>query len=85
MERILHYSLFDRNAREMQQTGSFKISFTGVTVTVDLDNYTSTLFVTNVGKNETNLTCRGAIYDRRDLLEATSDTVSICLVGEQCG
>ena len=68
----------------MQRTVDYKASFTGVRATDYLDNYTSTLLVTNVGKNKTNLTCRGAVYDRRHLIEATSDTVSICLVGKQC-
>ena len=72
----MDYSLFNIDDEETQIVESFRAYFD------DLDNYTSTLFVTNIRMNETNLTCRGAIFDRRDLVESNNDTISVCLVGK---
>ena len=78
----MDYSLFNIDDEETQIVESFRAYFDGVRATDDLDNYTSTLFVTNIRMNETNLTCRGAIFDRRDLVESNNDTISVCLVGK---
>ena len=79
----MDYSLFDIDDEETKIVESFRAYFDGVRATDDLDNYTSTLFVTNIRMNETILTCRGAIFDRMDLIESNNDTISICLVGKQ--
>ena len=55
----------------------------GSIATDDLDNYTSTLLVTNVLVNGTILTCRGSVHDRiEDRTEVRNDSTKICLVGK---
>jgi hypothetical protein len=75
------YSLLDEDDEEIQETDYFYVTFMGSIATDDLDNYTSTLLVTNLRANGTILTCRGSVHDRReDRTEVRNDSTKICLV-----
>ena len=77
------YTLLDADDKEIQETDDFYVTFMGSIATDDLDNYTSTLLVTNVFVNGTILTCRGSAHDRReDRTEVRNDSTKICLVGK---
>ena len=76
------YSLSDADDEKNQETDDFSVTFIGSIATDYLDNYTSTLFVTNMLANGTILTCRGSIHYRREgRTEVRNDSTKICLVG----
>ena len=83
-EDSLRYSLFNVDAEEFQKVENFEAYFEGVEANSELDNYTSTLFVSDIfGINGTTLTCVGEVYNRRSLVDSINDTISICVVGKQ--
>ena len=77
------YTLSDAGDEEIQETDDFYVTFMGSAATDDLDNYTSTLLVTNVLANGTILTCRGSVrYRRQNRTKVHNDSTKICLVGK---
>ena len=81
----LEYSLLDQNDDEFEETNNFQVHFTGVRATIQLDNYTSILYIlTPLIVNGTNLTCKGDVTTRDidgDYTETTNVTTRVCIIG----
>ena len=81
----LEYSLLDQNDDEFEETNNFQVHFTGVRATIQLDNYTSILYIlTPLIVDGTNLTCKGDATTRDidgDYTETTNVTTRVCIIG----
>ena len=81
----LEYSLLDQDDDELKETNNFQVHFTGVRATIQLDNYTSILYIlTPLIVDGTNLTCKGEATTRgidEDYTETTNVTTRVCIIG----
>ena len=76
------YSVTDDSDDPFQETDGFRVTFTNERATVDYDNFTSTLLITDLAVNETDLTCRGVAFLNRDSIMTINNTIRICVVGK---
>ena len=76
------YSVTDGDNEPFQETDGFRVTFTNERATVDFDNLTSTLLITDLAVNETDLTCRGTAVLKRDNIMTIYNIIRICVVGK---
>ena len=74
------YPFDDATEVPILYSGGFQAGFSREQATRDLDNFTSTLFVTDLAVNGTVLTCEGKATVMR-MRETREDTISICIIG----
>ena len=76
------YSVTDGDDEPFQETDGFRVTFTNERATVDFDNLTSTLLITDLAVNKTDLTCKGTAVLNRDNITEINNTIRICVVGK---
>ena len=76
----LLYSVLNSGSYLKKETAGFQANFTGQVISPGVANITSTLVITDLNVNGTQLTC-----ESRGLEMIRNETLEICIVGEAMG